>query len=104
MSRDPIVTGLTALQVDSLACVVCGTDYLMVTARHWPVVRLEECLSLMDWHPPTVAASSSPLWTSCGSPPLVVVSPHQRRDVLHSPALTLSLFVVKVLAGCAVRG
>jgi hypothetical protein len=32
MSRAPIITELTALQADGLACVTCGTDYLMVAA------------------------------------------------------------------------
>ena len=39
MSRAPIITELTALQADGLACVTCGTDYLMVAAPHVPVGR-----------------------------------------------------------------
>lgn len=39
MSRDTIVTGLTALQADGLACVTCGTDYLTVSTPHVPVGR-----------------------------------------------------------------
>ncbi|MGH3565440.1 MAG: hypothetical protein ACRDRH_05310 [Pseudonocardia sp.] len=39
MSRAPIITGLTTLQADGLACVTCGTDYLTVAAPHVPVGR-----------------------------------------------------------------
>ncbi len=39
MTRDTIVTGLTALQADGLACVTCGSDFLMVAAPHVPVGR-----------------------------------------------------------------
>ncbi|MGH3869555.1 MAG: hypothetical protein ACRDQ4_26315 [Pseudonocardiaceae bacterium] len=39
MSRDTIVTGLTALQADGVACVVCGANYLTVTAPPVPVGR-----------------------------------------------------------------
>lgn len=39
MSRDMIITGLTALQADGLACVSCGADYLTVATPHVPVGR-----------------------------------------------------------------
>ncbi|WIV60781.1 hypothetical protein [Amycolatopsis nalaikhensis] len=41
MSQDTMITGLTAAQVDGLACTVCGTDYLRVRVRvpHVPVGR-----------------------------------------------------------------
>lgn len=34
-----IITGLTALQADGLACVTCGVDYLIVQTPHVPVGR-----------------------------------------------------------------
>lgn len=38
MNLDTIITtGLTALQADGLACVVCGADYLRVGVPHVPV-------------------------------------------------------------------
>ena len=39
MSGDTIVTGLTPLQADGLACVTCGADYLRVRVAHVPVGR-----------------------------------------------------------------
>jgi len=37
MSGDTITTGLTALQANGLACVVCGADYLHVRVPHVPL-------------------------------------------------------------------
>ncbi|NIJ10955.1 hypothetical protein FHU38_001299 [Saccharomonospora amisosensis] len=37
MSHRKIITGLTAVQADGLACVVCGADYLRVRVPHVPV-------------------------------------------------------------------
>jgi len=39
MRRLKIITRLTDLQADGLACVTCGTDYLMVLTPHVPVGR-----------------------------------------------------------------
>jgi hypothetical protein len=39
MSRDTIITGLTPLQADGLACVVRCADYLHVRVRHVLVGR-----------------------------------------------------------------
>jgi hypothetical protein len=39
MNHDTIIAGLTALQADGLACVVCGADYLRVRVPHVPVGR-----------------------------------------------------------------
>ncbi|MGH3902327.1 MAG: hypothetical protein ACRDTA_29565 [Pseudonocardiaceae bacterium] len=39
MSHDTIITRLTALQADGLACVACGADYLRVHVPHVPVGR-----------------------------------------------------------------
>ncbi|MGH3885210.1 MAG: hypothetical protein ACRDSZ_01360 [Pseudonocardiaceae bacterium] len=39
MSRDTIITRLTALQADGLACVACGADYFCVRVPHVPVGR-----------------------------------------------------------------
>jgi hypothetical protein len=37
VNAEKIVTGLTLLQADGLACVVCGADYLRVHVPHVPV-------------------------------------------------------------------
>lgn len=37
MSRRKIITGLTALQADGLACAICGANYLTVLTPHVPV-------------------------------------------------------------------
>ncbi|WP_245848698.1 hypothetical protein [Lentzea kentuckyensis] len=34
-----IITGLTDLQADGLACVICGADYLTLRTPHVPVGR-----------------------------------------------------------------
>lgn len=39
MSRRMILTCLTDLQADGLACVSCGADYLVVQTPHVPVGR-----------------------------------------------------------------
>ncbi|MBF6070019.1 hypothetical protein [Nocardia farcinica] len=39
MNHDTIIAGLTALQADGLACVVCGADYLRVRVLHVLVGR-----------------------------------------------------------------
>lgn len=39
MKTEEIITGLTALQADGLACVACGADYLRVRVPHVPVGR-----------------------------------------------------------------
>jgi hypothetical protein len=39
MNADDIMIGLTALQADGLACVVCGADFLRVRVPHVPVGR-----------------------------------------------------------------
>jgi len=39
VNTDEIFTGLTPLQADGLACVVCGVDYLSVRIPHVPVGR-----------------------------------------------------------------
>ncbi|MBV9447525.1 MAG: hypothetical protein JO345_16705 [Streptosporangiaceae bacterium] len=39
MSGDTILTGLTPVQVDGLACVACGADYLRIRVPHVPVGR-----------------------------------------------------------------
>jgi hypothetical protein len=39
MSRDTIITGLTAPHADGLACVTCGADYLTVATPYVPVGR-----------------------------------------------------------------
>lgn len=39
MSHDTIITGLSPLQADGLACVACGADYLRVSIPHVPVGR-----------------------------------------------------------------
>ncbi len=39
MSGDTIITGLTPIQADGLACVTCGADYLRVRVPHVPVGR-----------------------------------------------------------------
>ncbi|WP_024799542.1 hypothetical protein [Nocardia sp. BMG51109] len=36
---EEIIAGLTPLQDDGLACVVCGADYLRVRVPHVPVDR-----------------------------------------------------------------
>ena len=37
MTAEKIITGLTPLQADGLACVACGADYLRVGVAHAPV-------------------------------------------------------------------
>ena len=39
MSKDTLISGLTPVQADGLACTVCGADYLRVRAPHVPVGR-----------------------------------------------------------------
>jgi hypothetical protein len=39
LNADDIVIGLTVLQADGLACVVCGADFLRVCVSHVPVGR-----------------------------------------------------------------
>lgn len=39
MNHDAIITKLSPLQADGLACVVCGADYLRVRVPHVPVGR-----------------------------------------------------------------
>ena len=39
MNGDTILTGLTPVQADGLACVTCGADYLRVRVPHVPVGR-----------------------------------------------------------------
>lgn len=39
MSRNDIIAGLTPTQADGLACVVCGTDYLLAPVPNVPVGR-----------------------------------------------------------------
>lgn len=39
MNADQIITGLTVLQADGLACVACGADYLRSRVPHVPVGR-----------------------------------------------------------------
>ncbi|HEU0087975.1 MAG TPA: hypothetical protein VFQ77_10040 [Pseudonocardiaceae bacterium] len=39
MSRDTIIAGLTPLQVDGLACIEFGADYLQIKVPHVPVGR-----------------------------------------------------------------
>ncbi len=39
MNGDTIITALTPLQADGLACVQCGADYLRVRVPHVPVGR-----------------------------------------------------------------
>lgn len=39
MSCNTIITGLTTVQADGLACVTCGADYLTVATPHVPVGR-----------------------------------------------------------------
>ncbi|RSM60389.1 hypothetical protein DMH04_54145 [Kibdelosporangium aridum] len=39
MNAETIITGLTPLQADGLACVVCGADYLRVRVPHVPIGR-----------------------------------------------------------------
>ncbi|GLW75922.1 hypothetical protein Aglo01_04040 [Actinokineospora globicatena] len=39
MNSEKIVTGLTLVQADRLACVVCGADYLWVHVAHVPAGR-----------------------------------------------------------------
>jgi hypothetical protein len=39
MNRDTLITGLTPVQVDGLACVACRADYLRVRVPHVPVGR-----------------------------------------------------------------
>ena len=39
MSSDTLITGLTPVQADGLACTVCGADYLRVRVPHVPVGR-----------------------------------------------------------------
>ncbi len=36
MSRRMIITGLTPIQADGLACVACGADYLRIRVPHVP--------------------------------------------------------------------
>jgi hypothetical protein len=36
---EKIITGLSALQADGLACVACGVDYFRVHVPHVPVGR-----------------------------------------------------------------
>jgi hypothetical protein len=37
MSRDTVMVGLTPVQADGLACVVCDAEYLHVQVPHVPV-------------------------------------------------------------------
>lgn len=37
MNAGQIITKLTALQADGLACMVCGADYLHIRVPHVPV-------------------------------------------------------------------
>jgi len=39
MTAEKIITGLTPLQADGLACVVCGANYLRIRVPHIPVGR-----------------------------------------------------------------
>lgn len=39
MNRDTILSGLTSLQADGLACVACGADFLTVAAPQVPIGR-----------------------------------------------------------------
>jgi hypothetical protein len=39
VNAEKIVTGLTPLQADGLACVMCGADFLRVRVPHVPVGR-----------------------------------------------------------------
>lgn len=39
MSHRLIITGLSDLQADGLACTTCGVDYLAVPTPHVPVGR-----------------------------------------------------------------
>jgi hypothetical protein len=39
MNAENIITWLTPVQSDGLACVVCGADYLRVRVPHVPVGR-----------------------------------------------------------------
>jgi hypothetical protein len=39
MSHDTLITGLTPVQADGLACTVCGADYLRVRVPRVPVGR-----------------------------------------------------------------
>ncbi|MFF0144452.1 hypothetical protein ATK36_3371 [Amycolatopsis sulphurea] len=39
MSRDTLITGLTPVQADGLACATCGADYMRVPVPHVPVGR-----------------------------------------------------------------
>ncbi|MEY7972582.1 hypothetical protein AB8O38_11345 [Saccharomonospora xinjiangensis] len=39
MNAEKVITGLSPLQADGLACVVCGADYLCVRVPHVPVGR-----------------------------------------------------------------
>ncbi|MGQ0773500.1 MAG: hypothetical protein ACT4NY_03630 [Pseudonocardiales bacterium] len=39
MNAEKVITGLSPLQADGLACVVCGADFLRVRVPHVPVGR-----------------------------------------------------------------
>ncbi|GGM34292.1 hypothetical protein GCM10012275_02040 [Longimycelium tulufanense] len=39
MNAEKVITGLSPLQADGLACVECGADYLRIRAPHVPVSR-----------------------------------------------------------------
>ena len=39
MTAEKVITGLTPLQADGLACVVCGANYLRTRVTHTPVGR-----------------------------------------------------------------
>lgn len=39
MNAETVITELSALQADGLACVACGADYLRVRVPHVPVGR-----------------------------------------------------------------
>lgn len=41
MSDDTIISGLTPVQADGLACVECGVEYLHARVPHVPVGRSE---------------------------------------------------------------
>ncbi|MDT4926225.1 MAG: hypothetical protein QOG01_3938, partial [Pseudonocardiales bacterium] len=41
MGAEQIINGLSTLQADGLACVVCGGDYFRVRVPHVPVGRSE---------------------------------------------------------------
>jgi hypothetical protein len=39
VNAEKIITGLSSLQADGLACVACGADYLRVRVPHVPIGR-----------------------------------------------------------------